>query len=104
MRAQRGAAAALLSGVTEAQAGRKPEPDAWSIKQVLGHLIDTERLFVFRALWFARGEQRKLPGMEPDPWVALAGFDNRPLAALFDELDHVRAATVHFFEALDEPA
>jgi hypothetical protein len=57
----------LLKDMTEAQAAASPAPGAWSAKQVLLHLIDTERLFSFRVLWFARGEQAALPGMEPNP-------------------------------------
>src|SRR5262245_31407587 len=57
----------LLNDKTEAQAASSPAPGAWSAKQVLLHLIDTERLFCFRALWFARGEQAALPAWSQTP-------------------------------------
>src|SRR5262245_22433881 len=69
----------LLKNMTDAKAVASPAPGEWSAKQVLLHLIDTERLFCFRALWFARGEQAALPGMEPNPWVAITDANARDL-------------------------
>ena len=94
----------LLRNVSEAKAAASPAPGEWSVKQVLLHLIDTERLFCFRALWFARGEQAGLPGMEPNPWVAISNANARPLNDLLAEFAHVRAASVYFFEGLDGAA
>src|SRR5262245_45773931 len=71
LQAQHAAIGDLFAGMTEAQAAISPAPGAWSAKQVVQHMIDAERLFCFRALWFARGEQAPLPGMEPEPWAAL---------------------------------
>lgn len=94
----------LLQGMTEAQAAASPEEGAWSAKQVLLHLIDTERLFCFRTLWFARGEQAPLPGMEPKLWVAIADANTRDLNGLLAQFNHVRAASVSFFANLDHAA
>jgi hypothetical protein len=94
----------LLKGMTEAKAMASPAPGEWSTKQVLLHLIDTERLFCFRALWFARGEQAALPGMEPNPWIAITHANERELSNLLAEFDHVRAASVYFFASLDDAA
>jgi uncharacterized damage-inducible protein DinB len=91
----------LLKDVSEAKAAASPAPGEWSVKQVLLHLIDTERLFCFRALWFARGEQAELPGMEPNPWVAITNANARDLNDLLAEFAHVRAASVCFFASLD---
>jgi hypothetical protein len=71
---------------------------------VVAHLSDTERLLSFRALWFARGEQAALPGMEPNPWVALTDANARALSDLLAEFDQVRAASISFFANLDTAA
>lgn len=94
----------LLSHTTDQQASASPAPGEWSIKQVIAHLSDTERLFSFRALWFARGEQSALPGMEPNPWVAITDANARAIGDLLAEFDHVRAASVGLFANLDTAA
>lgn len=95
---------ALCNEMTEASAETSPAPGAWSAKQVLLHLSDTERLFAFRALWFARGEHAALPGMEPDPWAAITDAHARTMGDLLTEFGHVRAATVALFTSLDQAA
>lgn len=95
---------ALLERVTDARAAESPAPGEWSIKQVVAHLSDAERLFAFRALWFARGEQAELPGMEPNPWVELSDSNARALSDLLTEFDHVRAASIALFANLDAAA
>ncbi len=95
---------ALLKDVSDAKASAHPAPGEWSIKQVVAHLSDTERLFSFRALWFARGEQSALPGMEPDPWAAITDSNARTVNDLLAEFDQVRAASVSLFANLDAAA
>lgn len=85
----------LLAQVSDAQAEKSPADGEWSIKQVLHHMIDAERLFAFRALWFARGETSELPGMEPNPWVDIANANARTVADLLAEFDLVRKTTLH---------
>jgi hypothetical protein len=94
----------LLKNTTDADASAQPAPGEWSIKQVVAHLSDAERLFSFRALWFARGEQSALPGMEPNPWVAIMDANARALSDLLAEFDHVRAASIALFANLDTAA
>lgn len=94
----------LLCDMADDQAMASPAPGEWSVKQVVVHLSDTERLFAFRALWFARGEMSALPGMEPDPWMANQDANARPLADLLAEYAHLRAASVAFFANLDGAA
>jgi hypothetical protein len=94
----------LLKNTTDAHASARPAPEEWSIKEVVAHLSDAERLFAFRALWFARGEQAALPGMEPNPWVALSNANTRPISDLLAEFDHVRAASIGLFANLDVSA
>ncbi len=104
LRAQHTAIHSLLQPVDDGQASRAPAPGEWSIKQVVAHLSDAERLFSFRALWFARGEQAALPGMEPNPWVAISDANTRALGDLLAEFDHVRAASLALFANLDAAA
>jgi hypothetical protein len=104
LRAQHAQIDDIMHDMSEAHAAARPAPGAWSAKQVLLHLIDAERLFCFRALWFARGEQSALPGMEPEPWVTLSNADAREVRDLVAEFAHVRAASVSFFHNLDPDA
>ena len=64
-------------------------PGKWTPKEVLGHIIDTDRIMCFRALCFARGEKSELPGFDQDAYVSNAHFNNIPLPKLL-ELKHVK--------------
>ena len=101
LRRQVGETAALLEGLSEHEAGFRYAEGKWSIKQVVGHVADTERIMVYRALCFARGERVALPGFEEDDYVRNAKFDTRPLADLVAELRAVLAGTIPFFAGLD---
>ena len=72
----------------------------WSVKEVIGHLVDTERILGFRALAIARGEATPLPGFDEDRYAEEGRFDERTLADLLEELRRVRAATVALFRHL----
>src|ERR1051325_2369719 len=91
---------ALLSGISEERSLTRYAPDKWTIRQVVGHVNDGERLFVSRAFWFARGFDSPLPSFDQDIAVAAAGSDDRPLARHIDELRAIRAATLTFFKNL----
>lgn len=73
----------------------------WTLKQVLGHIIDTERVFGFRAFCFARG-QRELPGFEQDEYVENAGFNARNIQDLANEFKAVREANLYFFRSVTD--
>jgi uncharacterized damage-inducible protein DinB len=94
----------LLKGMSEDKATASSAAGEWSTKQVLQHLIDAERLFAFRSLWFARGEQSPLQGMQPETWVAITDANARTLADLLAEFNQVRMTTVAFFEYLKDAA
>ena len=94
----------LLTGVSDEAASRGYAPGKWSIKEVVGHIADVERIMSVRALRFARGDRSPLPGMEQEPYAAMAGHGRRSLASLLDELDSVRSATVSFMRSLDAAA
>ena len=94
----------LLGGIEESQAGKRYAPDKWSIKELIGHLIDTERVFAYRAMTFARNDTTPLPGFDQDPYVSNGNFDSRTLADLAEEFEHLRRSNAHFFQALSEEA
>lgn len=79
-------------------------PGKWSVREMFGHLCDTERLFAYRALSIARGDSAPLPGMDETAWMEPAGFDRFPLASLGEELVALRRANVAFFRRLDVAA
>ena len=93
---------AMLAVVGEAGGGFRYAPGKWSIKELVGHVIDAERVFAYRALHFARGDRSPLPSMEQDDWVGSSGADSRTLRSLVDELGAVRAATIALVHTLDE--
>ncbi|HEX3558805.1 MAG TPA: DinB family protein [Pyrinomonadaceae bacterium] len=95
---------ALLGTVGEERAGFRYEPGKWSIKEVVGHLIDAERIFAYRALAFARGERQALPGMDQDEYMAGADFDARTLVSLAEEFAHVRRSNVLMLRGLSADA
>jgi hypothetical protein len=94
----------VLGGLTEAAANRAYAPGKWTIKEVVGHVIDAERVFSTRALRFARGDRTELPGFDQDPYVLAGGFAARSIRDLADELAAVRRATVLLFRGLPEEA
>src|SRR5208282_194298 len=94
----------LLSGRTEADGDLRYAPDKWSLKEVLGHLNDTERIMSYRALRIARGDQTPIEGYEQDDYVRNAAFARHPLADLIEDYIAVRRATISLFRNLDEPA
>lgn len=96
--------AALLRGLSEADARKRYAPGKWSVKEVVGHLADTERIMAYRALRIARGDETPLPGFDENTYVPPAKFDARPLADLIGDLFTVRAATVALFRTFDADA
>lgn len=94
----------FLRGLTEAQGALRYAPDKWSIKQVVGHVADAERVFTYRALRFSRADATPLPGFDENDYVKHAAFDERPLAERIDELDALRRSGLAMFRALEEAA
>jgi hypothetical protein len=101
---QAGETVTLLSKLSEPDGGYRYAPGKWSVKEVVGHVIDTERVFAYRVMRFARNDPTPLAGFEQDPYVANGGFDGRALADLVAEFSSVRAATVHLLNGLDDEA
>ena len=96
--------AALLRGVSETDALKRYAPGKWSVKEVVGHLADTERIMAYRALRIARGDETPLPGFDENAYVPPAKFDARPLADLVADLRTVRAGTLALFRSFDADA
>ena len=90
--------------VPEERGGHRYGPDKWTIREVVGHLIDAERIFTYRALRFARGDQAMLPGFDENEYARTAGSDQRTLADLARELAAVRESSVLLFESLTDEA
>ena len=95
---------ALVDGFGETRGGHRYAPGKWSVKEVVGHLADTERVFAYRALRIARGDATPLPGFDENLFVAHAHFDRRPLAALVADLRLVREGTLALLRSLDDEA
>ena len=93
-----------LRSIPASKADYRYAPEKWSIKQVVGHINDTERLFAYRALSFARADAAPLPGMEQEDWMKVAAFDDVSLNELIDEFEHVRRSTIFFFKHLPKEA
>lgn len=95
---------ALLGSVPESQGNFRYAAGKWSMKELLGHMIDTERIFAYRALRFARNDATPLPGFEQDDYIRNASFDACTLGALAAEFESVRRATLFLFRHLDGEA
>lgn len=76
----------------------------WTIKEILGHVVDDERIYVYRALRFARNDSTELPGFEQDQFARYSEANKRDASGLLDEIGLVRQATIAFFESLDATA
>lgn len=95
---------ALLEAVPAERETYAYAPGKWSVRDVVGHLVDVERTFAFRGLWIARGAPGELPSFAQDEWADVHGAASRPLAELVEEWGAVRRATVLLFGSLDEEA
>ena len=102
--AQRRQMMLLLSGRDEQDGDIRYAPAKWSAKEVLGHVCDTERIFAYRALRIARGDQTPMEGFEQDDYVKRGPFATAPLAEIIEDYIAVRRATLTLLRNLDETA
>ncbi len=79
-------------------------PDKWTLKQVVGHVVDSERIFGARALCIARGEAQPLPGFDENAYAEQGGTARRSISGLAREFEHVRRSNISLFETLDDGA
>jgi DinB family protein len=89
-----------LAAIPDAASTSRYASDKWSMREVLGHVSDTERLFVARAFWFARGFDTPMPSFEPDPCAVAGGAGDLAWDDVVEEFRSVRLATLAFFRNL----
>lgn len=99
---QHGQLRQLASAASPEQQELRYAPGKWSVREVVGHLIDGERVFGYRAFRIGRGDQTPLPGFDENDYVAASGYHQRDLASLVDEFALVRAANLAVFQSLSE--
>ncbi len=93
---------ALLQNTWDSAASVRPKHDEWSIKEVIGHIADSERIFAYRCLCIARGDTTPFPGFDQDAYISGTDLNPRPLSGLLEEFDLLRRANLLCFEALDD--
>ncbi|PRT17103.1 DinB family protein [Bacillus toyonensis] len=94
----------LLKDISDSEGHFRYAPNKWSIKEVIGHIADTERIMAYRLLSIARGETAELPGYNDDMYVLRAAFDKQSMQDLLTNLTVVRQSTVHLLKSLDKDA
>jgi hypothetical protein len=95
---------ALFTGRSEREGDFRYAPGKWSVKEILGHVADAERIFTYRALRIARGDQTPLPGFEQDDYVRVANSGKRKLMDIVEEFGDVRHATLSLFRSFPSDA
>ena len=104
LRSQIGEYESLFGGLPEARGDHAYAAGKWTLKEVLGHVIDAERVFAYRALTFGRNDQSALPSFDENAWIGPAEFRSRTLADLVEEFTAVRASSVALFEHFPDAA
>jgi len=94
----------LLRPLDETRARHRYAPDKWSVKEVVGHLTDCERIFAYRALRIARTDTTPIEGFDENVYVPAGKFDERPMDDLIEDYERVRDATLSLFNGLDDEA
>lgn len=94
----------VLGEIDEQQAGFRYADGKWSVRELVGHIIDTERIFAYRALRIARGDATPIEGYEQNPYVENASFDSSDLADLSEEFALLRQSNLLMYRGLSEAA
>lgn len=94
----------LVSTLSEAQLLHRYTPGKWTIKEVLVHIVDDERIYAYRAMCFARGEQKALPGFEQEDYAANSGANERSIESIMEEYEAVRRSTIAMFSSFTDDA
>ncbi len=93
---------AMLAAVPSGRERHRYAEGKWSIREVVGHVIDAERMFSMRAMAFARGDRSHFPSFDENAYAAASGADRRPLSDLTDELSAVRASTLQLLKSFED--
>lgn len=101
MEQQRGSTSSFLAALPEARAGHRYAPGKWSLREVIGHLSDAERIFSHRLLRFARNDQTALPSFDENAYVPEGRFERRTLADVATEFTAVRDSSLALVQSLD---
>jgi hypothetical protein len=101
---QRSDTLAFLRGISAERASHRYAPDKWSVSGVVAHVNDCERMFAFRAFWFARGFDSALPSFDQEVAAQHDGSNERPFSSHVEEFDTLRRSTVQMFSHLPEDA
>jgi hypothetical protein len=104
LKAQAAETAAELSRLPESKGDFRYEPGKWTVKQLLGHINDSERIFAYRALRIARNDPKPMEGFEQNDYVDNGGFEKRSLRGLIEEFGAIRRSTVVLLADLDPDA
>jgi uncharacterized damage-inducible protein DinB len=104
LQSQLGEVETLYAGLSEVQGAHRYAPGKWSLKDLLQHLSDSERIFAYRCLRIGRGDATPLPGFEEDDFAAAAHADERRLDALLADFHAVRGASLELFRSLTDEA
>ena len=99
---QKDSSYAFYTTIPEEKGSYAYAPGKWTIKEVIGHIIDTERIYAYRVLCLIRGEKQALPGFEQDDYVVLSGANERTIKELAEELKAVRTANYYLVRNLTE--
>lgn len=92
----------LVATLSEAQLLHRYAPGKWMIKELLVHMVDDERIYAYRAMCFARGEQQSLPGFEQEDYAANSGANERSLESIMKEYEAVRRSTIALFNSFTD--
>ncbi len=92
----------FLFSITDDKAGFAYDKGKWTVREVIGHILDTERVFAYRAFCIARGEKQSLPGFEQDDYVKLSGSNDRTLASLIKEYRLMRENNLFLFKTFKD--
>lgn len=98
------ATAALVRSLPDERLGYRYAEGKWTVKEIVAHLSDDERIYAYRALRFARGDETELPGFDQNDYTPLSGANERSIEDLLKELETVRKATISLFRGLPSEA
>ena len=92
----------LMTSILKEKHDYRYAPGKWTIKEMVAHIIDCERVFMYRGLSFARNDKNPLPGFNENEWAKEADVSNRSMDSLLEEYEHARKANIIFFEGISD--